>query len=124
LYESGETDGHGLRCPGRGQAYVAKRQAAGDTKTEAIRALRRRLSDEVFRRLQAVKPLESTWKAWRASLLETGAIDRVRCLLDRCLGGRGYRPFDALWCGVVTLTTVGYDDVDRSPPTAASRPWR
>jgi len=41
-----------LRCPGPGQAYVAKRQAAGDTKTEAIRALRRRLSDEVFRRLQ------------------------------------------------------------------------
>jgi hypothetical protein len=27
--------------------------AAGDTKTEAIRALRRRLSDEVYRRLQA-----------------------------------------------------------------------
>jgi transposase len=42
-----------LRCPGLGQAYVAKRLAAGDTKTEAIRALRRRLSDEVFRRLQA-----------------------------------------------------------------------
>ena len=42
-----------LRCPGLGQAYVAKRQAAGDTKTEAIRALRRRLSDEVYRRLQA-----------------------------------------------------------------------
>jgi transposase len=42
-----------LRCPGLGQAYVAKRMAAGDTKTEAIRALRRRLSDEVFRRLQA-----------------------------------------------------------------------
>ena len=41
-----------LRCPGLGQAYVAKRQAAGDTKTEAIRALRRRLSDEVFSRLQ------------------------------------------------------------------------
>ena len=32
---------------------MAKRIAAGDTKTEAIRALRRRLSDEVFRRLQA-----------------------------------------------------------------------
>jgi hypothetical protein len=32
---------------------VAKRIVAGDTKTEAIRALRRRLSDEVFRRLQA-----------------------------------------------------------------------
>jgi hypothetical protein len=40
-------------CPSLGQAYVAKRLAAGDTKTEAIRALRRRLSDEVFRRLQA-----------------------------------------------------------------------
>ena len=42
-----------MRCPSLGQAYVAKRLAAGDTKTEAIRALRRRLSDEVFRRLQA-----------------------------------------------------------------------
>jgi transposase len=41
-----------LRSPSLGQAYVAKRMAAGDTKTEAIRALRRRLSDEVFRRLQ------------------------------------------------------------------------
>jgi transposase len=40
-----------LRCPGPGREYVAKRMAAGDTKTEAIRALRRRLSDEVFRRL-------------------------------------------------------------------------
>jgi transposase len=34
-----------------GRSYLAKRMAAGDTKTEAIRALRRRLSDEVFRRL-------------------------------------------------------------------------
>jgi transposase len=33
--------------------YIVKRQAAGDTKLEAIRALKRRLSDEVFRRLQA-----------------------------------------------------------------------
>jgi hypothetical protein len=41
------------RCPSLGHAYVAKRLAAGDTKTEAIRALRRRLSDEVYRRLQA-----------------------------------------------------------------------
>jgi transposase len=41
-----------LRCPSLGQAYVAKRIAAGDTKTEVIRALRRRLSDEVYRRLQ------------------------------------------------------------------------
>ena len=37
----------------RGRAYLAHRRAAGDTKTEAIRALRRRISDEVFRRLRA-----------------------------------------------------------------------
>jgi transposase len=42
-----------LRCASLGHAYVDKRLAAGDTKTEAIRALRRRLSDEVYRRLQA-----------------------------------------------------------------------
>ena len=40
-----------LQRPGPGKDYLAKRMAAGDTKTEAIRALRRRLSDEVFRRL-------------------------------------------------------------------------
>lgn len=42
-----------MRIDQRGQAYVAHRRAAGDTKTEAIRALRRRISDEIFRRLQA-----------------------------------------------------------------------
>jgi transposase len=42
-----------LRCPGAGRDYVAKRMADGDTKLEAIRALRRRLSDEVFRRMAA-----------------------------------------------------------------------
>lgn len=40
-----------LQRPGPGQDYLSKRRAAGDTKTEAIRALRRRLSDEVYRRL-------------------------------------------------------------------------
>jgi transposase len=34
-----------------GRAYVEGRMAAGDTKTEALRLLRRRLSDEVFGRL-------------------------------------------------------------------------
>jgi len=38
-----------LTCPGR--AYLERRVAAGNTKTEAIRALRRRISDEVYRRL-------------------------------------------------------------------------
>jgi transposase len=49
-----------LRCPSLGQAYVAKRIAAGDTKTEAIRALRRRLSDEVYRRLQTDEVARTT----------------------------------------------------------------
>ncbi|MDQ4131782.1 MAG: IS110 family transposase [Actinomycetota bacterium] len=34
-----------------GRAYVERRIASGDTKAEALRMLRRRLSDEVFRRL-------------------------------------------------------------------------
>jgi transposase len=34
-----------------GKDYVAKRMAMGNTKREAIRALRRRISDEVFRRM-------------------------------------------------------------------------
>jgi transposase len=42
-----------LRLEGPGRAYLHRRIAAGDTKTEAIRALRRRISDEVYRRLQA-----------------------------------------------------------------------
>jgi transposase len=42
-----------LRIDPRGQAYLEHRRAQGDTKTEAIRALRRRISDEVFRRLRA-----------------------------------------------------------------------
>jgi transposase len=41
-----------VRLGGLAKAYVEHRRAAGDTKTEALRALRRRLSDEVFRRLQ------------------------------------------------------------------------
>ena len=36
---------------GPGKEYVERRMAMGNTKTEAIRALRRRISDEVYRRL-------------------------------------------------------------------------
>jgi transposase len=36
---------------GPGKEYVERRIAMGNTKTEAIRALRRRISDEVYRRL-------------------------------------------------------------------------
>ena len=39
-----------LQREGPVRDYLAKRMTAGDTKTEAIRALRRRISDEVFRR--------------------------------------------------------------------------
>lgn len=41
-----------LQRPGRGRTYLEHRRARGDTKTEAIRALRRRISDEVFRRMR------------------------------------------------------------------------
>jgi len=40
-----------MRIDERGQAYVDHRRTLGNTKTEAIRALRRRISDEVFRRM-------------------------------------------------------------------------
>jgi transposase len=42
-----------LRGVGPGKAYVAKRIAAGDDKTEAVRLLRRRLSDAVYRAMLA-----------------------------------------------------------------------
>ena len=41
-----------MQRPGMAQDYLAHRRTAGDTKTEAIRALRRRISDEVYRRLR------------------------------------------------------------------------
>ena len=40
-----------LSRPGPAKEYLAKRLAAGNTKTEAVRALKRRISDEVYRRL-------------------------------------------------------------------------
>jgi transposase len=45
---------------GAGHDYIVKRQAAGDTKLEAIRALKRRISDEVFRRLKADEAARAT----------------------------------------------------------------
>jgi transposase len=41
-----------IRLDGQGRDYLAKRMAAGDSKREAIRALRRRISDEVYRRMR------------------------------------------------------------------------
>jgi len=58
-----------LQREGPGRTYVANRMAAGDTKTEAIRALRRRLSDEVFRRLSADGALVSYLDPYGCCLL-------------------------------------------------------
>ena len=44
-----------------GRAYVERRMSAGDTKTEALRLLRRRISDEVFRRLRGRRILRGRY---------------------------------------------------------------
>lgn len=49
-----------LRLVGPGRAYYEQRIAAGDTKTEAIRALRRRISDEVYRRLRGDEAIRAS----------------------------------------------------------------
>ena len=52
-----------MRIDQRGRAYLDHRRTAGDTKTEAIRALRRRISDEVFRRMRDDERLRATVRA-------------------------------------------------------------
>jgi transposase len=42
-----------IRCHPDAQAYIKRRIAAGDSRTEALRALKRKLSDVVYRALQA-----------------------------------------------------------------------
>jgi transposase len=51
-----------------GRAYVEGRIAAGATKTEALRLLRRRLSDVVFRRLGADERAAQVATAWPVTL--------------------------------------------------------
>ena len=46
------------RLCGAGRTYLDSRLAKGDDMTEAVRQLRRRLSDEVYRRLLADAPIE------------------------------------------------------------------
>lgn len=41
-----------MRLGGQASDYIARRLSMGNTKTEAIRALRRQISDEVYRRLR------------------------------------------------------------------------
>lgn len=52
-----------LRIDERGRAYLEQRRTAGDTKTAAIRALRRRISDEVYRRMRHDEHLRATARA-------------------------------------------------------------
>jgi transposase len=52
-----------MRLESRGREYIAKRRAAGDTKTEAIRALRRHISDEVYRRMRHDEGLRAASQA-------------------------------------------------------------
>jgi transposase len=52
-----------IRVDERGRAYFEHRRAAGDTKTEAIRALKRRISDEVYRRMRHDERLRATLAA-------------------------------------------------------------
>lgn len=49
-----------IRLGGAASAYIARRLTMGNTKTEAIRALRRQISDEVYRRLRQDNSQRST----------------------------------------------------------------
>jgi transposase len=49
-----------MRLGGAASAYIARRLTMGNTKTEAIRALRRQISDEVYRRLRQDHSRRST----------------------------------------------------------------
>src|SRR5579864_198874 len=49
-----------IRLGGPAADYIARRMSRGNSKTEAIRALRRRISDEVYRRLRMDQPTGQT----------------------------------------------------------------
>jgi transposase len=52
-----------IRLGGAGRQYFDRRLTAGDTKAEAIRALRRRISDEVYRRMREDEQHRATPRA-------------------------------------------------------------
>ncbi len=52
-----------MRLGGAGHDYLEHRTTAGDSKKEAIRALRRRISDEVYRRMRHDERLRATPQA-------------------------------------------------------------
>jgi transposase len=52
-----------MRCHPPAQAYLKARVAGGDTKTEALRALKRRLSGIVYRTLHLALSVTPRWRA-------------------------------------------------------------
>ena len=56
-----------MRCCPAAQAYLQRRISGGDTKTEALRALKRRLSDIVYRTLLADSPATTAAPAGQAA---------------------------------------------------------
>ena len=56
-----------MRIDERGRAYYEHRRAAGDTKPEALRALKRRISDEIYRRMRHDERLRATPRATLAA---------------------------------------------------------
>ena len=55
-----------IRMNDDAKAYMLKRITSGNTKTEALRALKRRLSDVVYRQLQADQTALATCEPWAA----------------------------------------------------------
>jgi transposase len=58
-----------VRLGGPGASYLERRRSHGATKAEAIRALRRRISDEVFRRMR----LDESIRAGRSTAIHPAA---------------------------------------------------
>jgi transposase len=91
LHRIAITQWRGVGDQGRG--YVERRIATGSTKTEALRLLRRRLSDEIFRRLlldesgnQVPVPSDFPWR------LDIGATRRPGEGAPLHRGGESRRP--------------------------------
>ena len=66
-----------IRGVGPGQAYVERLMGRGKTRTEAVRLLRRRLSDVVFRALRADEQARSAGTPTHCSAAATAANARA-----------------------------------------------
>jgi transposase len=66
-----------LRRPTEGRAYFDRKKAAGKTSMEAMRCLKRRLSDIVYRQLlaDAIRPLAAGPEGHSGTTLQSGAAD-------------------------------------------------